>query len=35
DPRAMGVVQMNIQTRDASSAAGGTIRVVLERYVSK
>lgn len=31
DPRVQGTVQLNITTRDASSAAGGTIRVVLDR----
>jgi hypothetical protein len=35
DPRAMDTVQLNIATRDASTAAGGTIRVILDRFVAK
>lgn len=33
DPRARGTVQLNVHTRDSSSAADGTIRVVLDRFV--
>lgn len=35
DPRAMGSIQLNMATRDSSSAAGGTIRVILDRYVAR
>jgi len=33
DPERQKVVQLNVQTRDAASAADGTIRVVLDRLV--
>jgi len=33
DPRAVGDVLLDIHTRNASSAAGGTNRVILDRYV--
>jgi len=35
DPEANKTVQLNIQTRDSASAADGTIRVILDRYVPR
>jgi hypothetical protein len=35
DPKAMDTVQMNLETRSGSTYAGGTIRVILDRYVTR
>jgi hypothetical protein len=34
DPKTMGTVDLNLHTRNAASAADGTVRVILDRYVA-
>lgn len=35
DPKAMDTVQLNLETRSGATYAGGTIRLILDRYVTR